>query len=110
MLNKFLFREGMFDFLYSSRLNSYFEFFSRNKNFYYVNSFFKFKSYFTFLNIRDLLFSVIRLSVSLSICYYFLLKALGLMLKGNSYKLMVLNLPPFFFKKKSEFAFLDYYL
>lgn len=105
MLNKFLFREGMFDFLYSSRLSSYFEFFSRNKNFYYVNSFFNFKTYFTFLNIRDFLFSIIRSSVSLSICYYFLLKILGLMLKDNSYKLMVLNLPPFFLKKKANSLF-----
>lgn len=105
-----LFREGIFDFLYSSRLSSYFEFFGRNKSIYFTNSLFNFKIYFTFLNIRDFLFSIIGLSVRLSVCYYFLLENLGLILKDNSYKLMVLNLPPFFFKKKRGFAFLDYYL
>jgi hypothetical protein len=111
-LNDYLFREGVFDFRYCSRLNSYFEFFGMNVNnrSYFVNSFFNFKIYFVFLSIRDFLFSIIRWSSRLSICYYFLLNILGLVVKENSYKLMRLNLPSIFFKKKYIYSFLDYYL
>jgi len=105
-----LFREGMCDFLYSSRLGSYLEFFCANNSVYFIDNFFNFKFYFIFLSIRDFLFGIIRSSVFLSICYYFLLVLLGLGLHYNSYRLMVLNLPLFFLKKKKEYVFLDYYL
>jgi hypothetical protein len=111
-LRSSLFREGMFDFSYYSRLVLYFEFFCMNvdNNMYFIENFLNFKIYLTFLSIRDFLFSIIKSSVCLSICYYFLLKFFGLALKGNDCKLMVLNLPPIFFKKKREYVYLDYYL
>jgi hypothetical protein len=108
----YLFRDGIFDFLASSRLSSYFDFccVKLNSANYLFENYFNFKFYFTFLAVRDFLFHVVRRSVRFSVCYYFLLAGLDLVYWDCSSKLMFLNLPYRFLKTKKEYAFFDYFL